>query len=124
MPCGNWRQADDSADCKTPRAVPESELLGVAATLPDLAGFAAPGGGVVGARHPRLLAVWQQSTSGGGSRMADVVRPSRHARRDQRTRTIRALGYCLGGLMTQARRDILEMLAAGKITADEADRLM
>lgn len=26
--------------------------------------------------------------------------------------------------MTQARRDILEMLAAGKITADEADRLM
>jgi hypothetical protein len=26
--------------------------------------------------------------------------------------------------MTQARRDILEMLGAGKITADEADRLM
>ena len=26
--------------------------------------------------------------------------------------------------MTQARRDILDMLAAGKITADEADRLM
>lgn len=26
--------------------------------------------------------------------------------------------------MTQARRDILEMLAAGKITADEAERLM
>ena len=26
--------------------------------------------------------------------------------------------------MTQARRDILEMLAAGKITTDEADRLM
>jgi hypothetical protein len=26
--------------------------------------------------------------------------------------------------MTQARRDILEMLVAGKITADEADRLM
>src|SRR5580704_10081496 len=124
MPSPSWRRASDSAVCDSGSArAPARDA--VAAAIPALASASADRSraSAVGALRTALRAYRRLARVAGV--MERACRLARNARRnldaaktDLHSRPLRRLA------MSEHRRQILEMLSVGKITADEAERLI
>src|SRR5579864_550128 len=116
----NWRRSSDSTVFDPSHSVGEIVGPAVSRLAPAVAPgpFAAPVGGPGVLDHPH------QRVAGSYYILAAARRFAGDINRTQGRKTRFRGKDHLGGLMNERRKEVLEMLAAGKITADEAERLI